>query len=62
VLLINGSIVLAIDDKVVSKTIDIRKKGIVKLPDAIIAATAFVNDLILITRNTKVFPKSTDCK
>ena len=54
---INGSVVLAIDDKVVSKTIDIRKKGIVKLPDAIIAATAIVNDLTLLTRNTKDFTK-----
>jgi len=54
---INGSIVLGIDDKVVSKTIDIRKTEIVKLPDAIIAVTAFVNDLILLTRNTKDFAK-----
>src|ERR1700740_365759 len=54
---INGSIVLSIDDKVVSKTIDIRKTEIIKLPDAIIAATAFVNDLILLTRNTRDFSK-----
>jgi len=54
---INGSMVLGIDDKVVSKTIDIRRTEIIKLPDAIIAATAIVNDLTLLTRNTKDFTK-----
>lgn len=54
---VSGSTILGIDDKVVSKTIDIRRKGIIKLPDAIIAATAFINDLILLTRNTKDFSK-----
>lgn len=37
------------------KTADIRKAHKIKLPDAIIAATAFVYDLTLITRNTSNF-------
>jgi hypothetical protein len=40
---------------IVNKTIEIRKSYKTKLPDAIIAATVLVNDLTLITRNTKDF-------
>lgn len=40
---------------IVSKTIQIRQKQKIKLPDAIIAATAIVFDFTLITRNTKDF-------
>jgi len=39
------------------KAVDIRKTFKTKLPDAIIAATAIVNNLSLITRNTKDFEK-----
>lgn len=37
------------------KTADIRKQHRIKLPDAIIAATAIIYDLTLITRNSKNF-------
>lgn len=37
------------------KTAEIRKTNRIKLPDAIIAATALVHDLILVTRNIKDF-------
>ena len=37
------------------KTADIRKTNKIKLPDAIIAATALIYNLTLITRNTKDF-------
>lgn len=37
------------------KTIDIRKKKRIKLPDAIIAATAIHHGLILVTRNVEDF-------
>jgi len=40
---------------VVSKTIQIRQKQRIKLPDTIIAATALVNNLTVISRNTKDF-------
>jgi len=42
---------------VVNKTIEIRKLSKIKLPDAIIAATALLNELAIITRNTKDFSK-----
>ena len=52
---ITDIIVLDLADSVVDASIDIRKKYKTKLPDAIIAATALVYDLVLITRNIKDF-------
>jgi toxin FitB len=49
-----------IDQKIANSVIDIRKKFQIKLPDAIIAATAMVDDLCLITRNVEDF-KKTEC-
>jgi predicted nucleic acid-binding protein len=40
---------------VVEKTIQLRKLKKIKLPDAIIAATAIVNNLVIITGNEKDF-------
>ena len=48
---INQSIIFDLNDTVVSKTISICKSHRIKLPDAVIAATALVYDLSLITRN-----------
>ncbi len=59
---VNGSAILVISDEIVYKTILIKKTGRIKLPDAIIAATAIVNRLILITRNIKDFSKIRDLK
>ena len=47
--------VYALDDEVVAAIIKIRKNYKTKQPDALIAATALVNDFILITRNTSDF-------
>jgi predicted nucleic acid-binding protein len=52
---VNSSIVLPLSDGVVQKTIELRKQFKIKLPDAIIAATALAYHLILITRNTADF-------
>jgi predicted nucleic acid-binding protein len=52
---INGSNLLEINNEVVNKTIAIRKARKISLPDAIIAATAFIYDLILITSNSADF-------
>lgn len=52
---VEASTVLKLNDAIVNKTIDIRKIRKLKLPDAIIAATALVHDLTLITRNTSDF-------
>lgn len=52
---INNSSILDINNDIVAKTISIRKTKKMKLPDAIIAATALVHGLILITNNLKDF-------
>ncbi len=54
---IASSNVLDLDDDITNITIDIRRQYKVKLPDAIIAATAIVNKFIIITRNKKDFDK-----
>jgi len=54
---INASQVFGLDEAVILKTIELRKNHRVKLPDAIIAATAIVNDLDLLTRNINDFEK-----
>ncbi len=46
---------VSITDEVIETVIDLRKKHRIKLPDAIILATAIENNLKLITRNTKDF-------
>ena len=49
------AIILPINDTVINKTIGIRQHKKIALGDAIIAATALVNGLVLITRNTSDF-------
>jgi predicted nucleic acid-binding protein len=52
---INDATVLDLTKNVVEASIDIRQKHKTKLPDAIIAATALVYDLVLISRNNSDF-------
>ncbi len=47
--------ILPIDDIVIEKTIGIRQVKKIGLGDAIIAATALANNLILLSRNTSDF-------
>jgi len=54
-LLIDHSVLHQIDNKIIDKTISIRKQHKIKLPDAIIAATCLVNGLDVLTHNTKDF-------
>ena len=49
--------ILNLDEEIVAQTIAIRKQYKTKLPDAIIAATAIVHNLTLLTRNTADFAK-----
>lgn len=49
--------VFELDKSIKLQTVKIRKTYNIKLPDAIIAATAFANDVILLTRNIKDFKK-----
>ena len=56
---INDETLFELIDEDVEASIVIRKSYKTKLPDAIIAATALVNNLVLISRNTSDF-KSID--
>lgn len=51
----DDAVILNIDTAGADKSIDIRKAHKIKLPDAIIAATALVNNLTLVTRNVSDF-------
>ncbi len=60
--LVDAVHLLYVTDEVVNQTIILRKKYKIKLPDAIIAATALVNDLTLLSRNEKDFNRITGLK
>jgi len=47
--------VIEIDKVIIQNCIGLRKKHKIKLPDAIIAATALVHNLVLMTNNEKDF-------
>ena len=48
---IDAVVVLALSDDIANKTIEIRKLRKIKLPDAVIASTALIHDLTLVSRN-----------
>ncbi len=52
---INDCQVIDLSEAIVLKTIALRKLRSIKIPDAIIAATALVGELTLLTNNTKDF-------
>jgi predicted nucleic acid-binding protein len=52
---ISDSAILEIDAAIKLKTAEIRKTSKIKLPDAIIAATAVVYSMTLVTRNSSDF-------
>ncbi len=45
-----------LDERVARDAIGLRQERRLKLPDAIIRASACLNDALLVTRNTKDFP------
>ena len=57
---IANSGIFDLEEDIILKTIQIRKKHNIKLPDAIIAATCLVNNCSLVTNNIKDFDKITD--
>jgi len=54
--------VLELNENIKNKAIEVRRNYKIKLPDALIAATALVHDLELITRNTKDFENIKELK
>ena len=52
---INDALVIELEQPIKLRTADLRKQYRIKLPDAIIAATALVYNLTLITRNSSDF-------
>jgi len=59
---INDALVIELEQPIKLKTADIRKAHKLKLPDAIIAATALVYDLTLLSRNLADFKNITGLK
>lgn len=55
---LSGFRLLALDQKVAETTVAIRKQRRLKLPDAIIVATAQSEQCLLVTRNTKDFKEN----
>jgi predicted nucleic acid-binding protein len=56
---VNTAIIHPLSDPVVHRTIALCKQRKIKLPDAIIAATALTEDFVLVTRNTGDFKNIT---
>jgi predicted nucleic acid-binding protein len=52
---VNTAVIHPLNDPVVHRTIALCKQGKIKLPDAIIAATALTENFTLVTRNTGDF-------
>ncbi len=48
--------IVALDDRIAEHAVSFRKSHKMKLPDAIIWASAQANGLLFVTRNTKDFP------
>lgn len=54
-LLIDNAILYPVDNKIINKTIEIKKNYRIKLPDALIAATCLVYKLEILTLNVNDF-------
>lgn len=54
-LFVDFTLLFELEEEIKFKAADLRRLNRIKLPDAIIAATAIVYDLILVTNNTKDF-------
>lgn len=53
---LNGFDVIAVDEHVAERAVGLRRSRRIKLPDAVIWATAQVHSMLLVTRNTRDFP------
>jgi predicted nucleic acid-binding protein len=59
---IKDSSIFSLTEEVIEKTIELKRSQKIKLPDAIIAATALVNNFTLISRNDGDFLKIKELK
>ncbi|MES2428703.1 MAG: type II toxin-antitoxin system VapC family toxin [Bacteroidota bacterium] len=59
---LSNSIIIGVDSDIIREAIRVRKTYKLKLPDAIIAATALINDMTLIADNDKDFTLIPDLK
>ena len=55
-LFLDGFKIIALDDEIANRAVALRRAHRIKLPDAVIWATAQTTDRLLVTRNTKDFP------
>ena len=53
---LEGLTVIALDDEIASRAVALRRAHRIKLPDAVIWATAQITGRLLVTRNSKDFP------
>jgi predicted nucleic acid-binding protein len=53
---LTGFDAIAVDDQVAELAVSLRRSHRIKLPDAVIWATAQTRGMLLVTRNTKDFP------
>ncbi|MFT4182746.1 MAG: type II toxin-antitoxin system VapC family toxin [Rhizobium sp.] len=53
---LEGFNVIALDDGIANRAVVLRRAHRIKLPDAVIWATAQTTDRLFVTRNTKDFP------
>jgi predicted nucleic acid-binding protein len=54
---LNGFKIFAVDEKIAERAVSLRRNHRIKMPDAVIWATAQVHALLLVTRNTKDCPQ-----
>lgn len=59
---VNGCHIIDLSPAIIQETIRLRQLYKLKLPDAVIAATALLNDWTLVSRNDKDFGKITGLK
>ncbi len=53
---LSGFVLIELDQKVAERTVTLRREHRLKLPDAIVWASAQIEAMLLVTGNTKGFP------
>lgn len=55
---LSGFEVITVDERIAERAVSLRRGRRIKLPDAVIWATAQTHGMLLVTRNTKDFPRN----